>query len=94
MRVGLVLGYERRCRDVRDHEAGLQPRFTGEEHVEVGIDAAIQQVDASFRDARRLRDGDRQEIADEAHGLGMEVSAGQDVLTKDQRIVGNTVDRG
>ncbi len=92
VRVRLVLGDQRGCRDVRDHEARLEPGFGREEHVEVGVHAAVEQVDASLGRAREFRDGDREEIADEPDRLGVEVAAGQHVLAEDQRVVGDAVD--
>ena len=94
VRERLVLGDQRRRRDVRHHEARLEAGLGGEEHVEVRVDAAVEQVDAPLGDARELRDRDGEEVADEADRLGVEVAAREDVVAEDQRVVGHAVDRG
>ena len=71
-----------------------RPGLRREEHVQVRVHAAVEQVDAPLRRARELRDGDREEVADEAERLGVEIAARQHVLAEDQRIVGDAVERG
>jgi len=71
----LVLGHQRRRRDVRHHEARLEARLGGEEHVQVRVDAAIEQVDAPLGDAGEFGDRDREKVAHEADRLGVEVAA-------------------
>ena len=69
-----------------------RPGLGGEEHVEVRVHAAVEQVDAPLGDAREFGDRDREEVADEADRLGVEVAAREDVVAEDQRIVGHAVD--
>ena len=83
----LVLRRQGRRRDVRDHEAGFHSRLAGQKHIERGIDAAIEQVRATFRHAGELCYGDAEEVADEPERRGVEVATGENLLAEDERVV-------
>ena len=93
MRHLLVLGHERRGRHLRDHEAGVEAGFRGEEGRQPGQGGIDQHGDPTLGERADLAQGQGDHVGGEGHRLGMEVAA-RDHLARvgeDERVVGDAV---
>ena len=72
----LVLADERRARDLRDHEARVQPALRREERREPARERRVDELlDAALADVRELGGGHRREVERERERLAVEVAA-------------------
>src|SRR5579863_736894 len=79
MREYFIFAYERRCRNLRHHESGVQPRAGREKRRQSFAECGIHQTfDAPFADARQRTESDGEEVEREGYRLAMKVSARDD----------------
>ena len=76
MRQHLVLADQRRSRDLRHHESGIQSCARRQKRRQAFVQRRIHQsLDAPLRDPRQRAQSDRQEIESERHRLAVKISA-------------------
>jgi hypothetical protein len=89
----LVLRYQRRGGDLRDHESGIHAAVLDQECGQAAHLGVDQYGHSALRQAADFRNRQRQSIGCEGHGLGVEIAAGEHVarLDEQQRVVRDRV---